>query len=131
SYVKISANLFGCAGVRDRGTCDNRLNIRTEALENTILDLLKTRLMEPQLFKAFCEEFHREVSRHCRAWSDPFALARAPISEVKAALLGEKETARKPLSIGDADRTATGCENAPNLNPARCTDQQSEPARLS
>ena len=63
SYVKISANLFGCAGARDRGTCDNRLNIRTEALENTILDLLKTRLMEPQLFKAFCEEFHREVNR--------------------------------------------------------------------
>jgi site-specific DNA recombinase len=59
SYVKISANLFGCAAARDRGTCANRLNIRTETLENTILDLLKTRLMEPQLFKAFCEEFHR------------------------------------------------------------------------
>ena len=63
SYVKISANLFGCAAARDRGTCVNRLNIRTETLENTILDLLKTRLMEPQLFKAFCEEFHREVNR--------------------------------------------------------------------
>lgn len=62
SYVKISASLFGCAAARDRGTCANRLNIRTETLENTILDLLKTRLMEPQLFKAFCEEFHREVT---------------------------------------------------------------------
>jgi hypothetical protein len=63
SYVKISANLFGCAAARDRGTCANHLNIRTETLENTILDLLKTRLMEPELFKAFCEEFHREVNR--------------------------------------------------------------------
>src|SRR6266446_2325046 len=45
SYVKISANLFGCAAARDRGTCANRLNIRTDVLEASILDLLKTRLM--------------------------------------------------------------------------------------
>ncbi len=29
-YVKISANLFGCAAARNKGTCDNRLNIRVE-----------------------------------------------------------------------------------------------------
>ena len=34
-YTKISANLFGCAAARNKGTCDNRLNIRTEALEKS------------------------------------------------------------------------------------------------
>ncbi len=63
SYVKISKHLFGCAAARDRGTCDNRLNIRIEILEQTILDALRERLMAPELFKEFCMEFHRELNR--------------------------------------------------------------------
>jgi site-specific DNA recombinase len=63
SYVKISQNLFGCAAARDKGTCDNRLNIRIDALEAEILDGLRHRLMAPDLFKVFCEEFHRELNR--------------------------------------------------------------------
>src|SRR5260370_26890242 len=63
SYVKISANLFGCAAARNRGTCGNRLNIRVEALEDMLLDGLRTRLMEPELFKVFCDEVHRDVNR--------------------------------------------------------------------
>jgi site-specific DNA recombinase len=63
SYVKISANLFGCAAARNRGTCSNRVNIRLDTLEQMILDGLRHRLMAPDLFKTFCEEFHREVNR--------------------------------------------------------------------
>jgi site-specific DNA recombinase len=62
SYVKISANLLGCAAARNRGTCENRLNIRLDTLEEIILGGLRHRLMAPDLFKAFCEEFHRELS---------------------------------------------------------------------
>jgi hypothetical protein len=63
SYVKISANLLGCAAARNRGTCENRLNIRLDTLEEIILGGLRHRLMAPDLFKAFCEEFHRELNR--------------------------------------------------------------------
>ena len=63
SYTKISANLFGCATARNKGTCDNRLNIRRETLEATILDGLKHQLMDPELFKTFVEEFTRELNR--------------------------------------------------------------------
>jgi len=63
SYVKVSANLFGCAAARNRGTCNNRLNMHVETLEAMILAGLRTQLMEPDLFKVFCEEFHREVNR--------------------------------------------------------------------
>ena len=63
SCVKIGATLFGCAAARNRGTCDNRLNIRLDALEAMILDGLRSHLMAPELFKALCEKFHREVNR--------------------------------------------------------------------
>jgi len=63
SYTKISANLFGCATARNKGTCSNRLNIRREKLETVILDGLKHRLMDPDLFKTFVEEFTSELNR--------------------------------------------------------------------
>ena len=53
----------GCAAARNKGTCENRLNIRIDVLEAEILDGLRHRLMAPDLFKEFCQEFHREVNR--------------------------------------------------------------------
>jgi site-specific DNA recombinase len=79
SYVKISANLFGCAAARNRGTCSNRLNIRLDTLEGMILDGLRDRLMAPEPFKIFCEEFHREINR---LRSDKNAEAEAQRSEL-------------------------------------------------
>jgi site-specific DNA recombinase len=69
SYTKISANLFGCAIARNKGTCDNRVNIRRETIETIVLDGLKHRLMDPDLFKIFAEEFTREFNR-LRATAD-------------------------------------------------------------
>ena len=54
---------MGCATSRNKGTCDNRLNIRRDALEASVLSGLRTHLMEPELFKEFCGEFTREVNR--------------------------------------------------------------------
>ena len=62
-YSMISKDLLGCTTARNKGTCDNRLNIRRDALEASILDGLRHHLMEPDLFRAFCEEFTREVNR--------------------------------------------------------------------
>ena len=62
-YTLISKDLLGCATARNKGTCDNRSNIRRDALEASVLNGLSTHLMEPELFKEFCEEFTREVNR--------------------------------------------------------------------
>lgn len=59
----ISKDLLGCSTARNKGTCDNRLNIRRDALEASILNGLRKHLMEPELFKEFCAEFTREVNR--------------------------------------------------------------------
>jgi DNA invertase Pin-like site-specific DNA recombinase len=63
AYSKISANLFGCATARNKGTCGNRLNIRRDVLEATVLDGLKHRLMDPALYKVFIDEFIRGTNR--------------------------------------------------------------------
>ena len=57
AYSKISSTLFGCAAARNKGTCDNRLNIRGERIEAIVLDGLRFRLMDPALFKEFTEAF--------------------------------------------------------------------------
>ncbi|WP_271593818.1 recombinase family protein [Bradyrhizobium sp. CCBAU 65884] len=62
-YTMISKDLLGCATARNKGTCNNRLNIRRDALEASVLRGLHTHLMEPELFKEFCQEFTREVNR--------------------------------------------------------------------
>jgi site-specific DNA recombinase len=62
-YTILSRDLLGCATARNKGTCDNRLNIRRDAFEASVLSGLQTHLMEPDLFKEFCDEFTREVNR--------------------------------------------------------------------
>ena len=61
-YSVISKTLLGCSTARNKGTCNNRLNIRRSALEATILEALKSRLMEPDLVKVFAEAFIAEVN---------------------------------------------------------------------
>jgi site-specific DNA recombinase len=62
-YTMISKDLVGCATARNKGTCNNRKNIRRDQLEARVLNALSHRLMEPALFKEFCEEFTREMNR--------------------------------------------------------------------
>ena len=62
-YSKISKDAFGCSTARNKGTCDNRLNIRRDVLEATVLDGLRHHLMDPDLFEVFCTEFTQELNR--------------------------------------------------------------------
>ena len=59
----ISANLVGCSTARNKGTCDNRTNIRRDRLEERVLNALRHHLMDPTLFKEFCNEFTKEMNR--------------------------------------------------------------------
>ncbi len=61
-YSKISANLFGCSTARNKGTCSNRVNVRRDVLEATVLDGLRHRLMDPGLFAQFVAEVTREIN---------------------------------------------------------------------
>ena len=62
-YSAISTALIGCSTARNKGTCDNRTNIRRDELETRVLNALRTRLVDPELFAHFCEAFTREMNR--------------------------------------------------------------------
>jgi site-specific DNA recombinase len=64
-FSKISAAHFGCSTTRNKGetVCGNRLTIRRDALEATVVDGLRSQLMDPGLFKVFADEFTAEWNR--------------------------------------------------------------------
>ena len=64
-YSKISATAFGCSTARNKGptACINRLTIRRDEMERTVLDGLATRLMDPALFAEFVTAFTAEWNR--------------------------------------------------------------------
>ncbi|MCM2443533.1 hypothetical protein HGO34_28015 [Agrobacterium vitis] len=59
----ISKDMLGCTNARTKGTCENRLNIRRDTLEQPVLNGLDKHLMEPDLYKEFCEEFTLEMNK--------------------------------------------------------------------
>ena len=62
-FSKISQSHYGCSTARNKGTCDNLLTMRRDALEAKVLDGLKHRLMRPEMVRTFADEFHRELNR--------------------------------------------------------------------
>jgi site-specific DNA recombinase len=64
-FSKVSEAHFGCSTARNKGesVCGNRLTIRRDTLEVTVMDGLRSRLMDPDLFKVFAQEFATEWNR--------------------------------------------------------------------
>jgi site-specific DNA recombinase len=61
-YAKISQSHFGCAGARNKGTCNNRKSVRRDILEETVLRGLQDRLMTEEHLDLFCKEYTKELN---------------------------------------------------------------------
>ncbi len=81
-YSAISATLIGCATARNKGTCDNRINIRRDELESRVLNALRTKLVDPKLFAHFCEVFTQEMNRLRMEGRAEIASAEAEIAKI-------------------------------------------------
>ncbi|TVV74642.1 recombinase family protein [Sphingomonas solaris] len=81
-YSMISSEMLGCSTARNKGTCDNRTNMRRDELEARVLAALRHHLMEPALFAEFCEEFTREMNRIRSAGSETLEASRAQIRKI-------------------------------------------------
>ena len=81
-FSMISSTLLGCSTSRNKGTCDNRTNIRRDRLEARVLAALHDKLMDPALFRAFCEEFTRETNRLRIEVSTTLDAARSEIARI-------------------------------------------------
>ena len=56
-YSKVSKDLYGCSTARNKGTCNNRLTIRQDELEGSVLNALQDHLMDEELCQVFCKEY--------------------------------------------------------------------------
>jgi site-specific DNA recombinase len=82
-YVVISRDHMGCATARDRGTCTNRLTIRIDVLERSVLAGLQTELMRDELVALFIAEFKAELDRITAGSNAGMETARREIATVE------------------------------------------------
>ena len=85
-YAMISADLIGCSTARNKGTCENRRSIRRKRLEGRVLNALRYHLMDPTLFKEFCDEFTREMNRLRMEGSATLEAARSELKRIEREL---------------------------------------------
>ena len=82
AYSTISATHVGCSTARNKGTCSNRLSIKRTELEERVLSSLKGKLMDPTLFREFCDEFTREMNRLRMEGGASLAAARDEVKRI-------------------------------------------------
>lgn len=62
-YVATGKNHYACSNVSNRGTCENRLTIRRDVLEESVLSGLRRNLVHPDLLATFMSEYRKEWNR--------------------------------------------------------------------
>ena len=82
-YTLVGARHYGCANVRNRGTCNNRLTIRRDVLEETVLKGLKDNLLQPELIHEFVTTYQQEYNRLRREQASEQAAAHAELARVE------------------------------------------------
>ncbi|WP_237213357.1 recombinase family protein [Falsiroseomonas oryziterrae] len=87
-FSKISAAHFGCSTARNKGptACTNRLTVRRDHLEETVLGALRERLMDPDLFRDFVAEFTATWNRLQAEASAGLTTKRAKLERVQAGI---------------------------------------------
>jgi site-specific DNA recombinase len=63
---------YGCSSRRTKGTCSNRAHVHADILDARVLDGLREKLMTPEAFKLFADEFRTALKQRREA-----AVARA------------------------------------------------------
>ena len=99
SFTVVGAERWGCSTAKATGTCANTRTISTPQLEHRVLDALRHRLLQPDLVKAFVEEYRQasEASRKAKA------AARAKIERSRAKVTGRIERLTDMMADGIGD----------------------------
>ncbi len=81
AYSMIGNDRYGCSGHRNRGTCENRLAIRRDELEERALRGLKDKLLAPELMEEFIRAFHEELDSKSRVAVSTYDTSRRELAE--------------------------------------------------
>ena len=101
-YGMISKDQLGCSTAHNKGTCDNRVNIRRDQLEARVLDALRHHLMDPALFATFCEEFTGAANRLRMEARADIEAAKAEIARIERELDRMVDMIAKGQAVGEA-----------------------------
>ena len=123
---------YGCANLRNRGTCTNRLTIRRDVLEETVLSGLRDNLLHPDLIREFVAEYQREFNRLHHGEQAAHALGLRELAKVERQIANIIEAVKAGLfapSMKDeltaleerkavlTDETHDAPEQMPHLHP--------------
>ena len=62
-FSKINNERYGCSYARNKGTCSNRTTIAQSELEHSVLNALKSHLMDKKRCELFCKEYTDHINR--------------------------------------------------------------------
>jgi site-specific DNA recombinase len=61
-FTAMTGDRLGCASSRNKGTCSNRLTIKREELEASVLNALRNHLMDEKLCEEFCKAYTARIN---------------------------------------------------------------------
>ena len=127
SYTLVGARHYGCANVRNRGTCGNRLTIRRDVLEETVLRGLKDNLLHPDLIAEFVTTYQQEYNRLRRQQANEQASARAELAKVDRQIRNIIEAVKAGLFVPTMKDEAAALESRKAQLTELTRDQVEEP----
>ena len=102
NYVIADARSYVCSGHWNGGACSNRIRVRRDSIERTLLGPIRTELQSPGRCKQMAKEMHMAYAERLKA----NAQRAETIPQETAALDARLERLRERLKNGDPDMTA-------------------------
>ena len=62
-FTMVSKTHVGCFNAKNKGTCDNQLTMKRDAVEGLVLTALQDHLMNDDLVAVFCDEYTRHMNQ--------------------------------------------------------------------
>jgi site-specific DNA recombinase len=126
----VGARHYGCANARNRGTCSNRLTIRRDALEETVLRGLKDNLLQPELIQEFVTAYQQEYNRLRRQQANEQAAAHAELAKVERQIRNIIEAVKDGLFMPSMKDEAAALEERKARLLGLTREQAQEPPML-
>ena len=129
-YTMVGARHYGCANARNRGTCGNRLTIRRDVLEETVLRGLKDNLLQPELIHEFVTAYQQEYNRLRREQANQQAQAHAEVAKVERQIRNIVEAVKAGLFAPTMKDELAALEERKARLAESTRDQAEEPPML-
>jgi len=129
-YTLVGRIHYGCANSRNRGTCDNRLTIRRDVLEETVLSGLRDNLLHPDLVREFVAEYQREFNRLRQGEEAAHDVKRQELAKVQREIANIIEAVKAGLFAPSMKDELTALETRKEMLIAETAEAKEEMPRL-